>query len=231
MTDLLDRPATGPRGTVGVAGPGSGARRQAKTPTIALGVVVAVICGIAGVWLVTSAGETTTVLVFSRDVERGQVLEAADLTSTEVRADDTVALMVRARADEVVGRVALVDVSAGSLVSGDLVAEAGLVPEGQTIVGLDLSAGQAPSLQLVPGTTVMVLLTPAPNTDVASTEDANEAGDVLADAATVVEVTQAGQAVGQVFVSLAVDAGEARAVSSAASLNRVRLVQVGSAGE
>ena len=96
------------------------------------------------------------------------------------------------------------------------------VGEGQ--VGVELGAGELPSTRLLPGDTVTVILTPS-SAAALDGGAAATAGEVLVDAAVVVEAVPLGTQ-GRQFVALSMTESEARAVAAAASHGRVRLVLV-----
>ena len=206
-------------------GPGS-AVKKSRVPELALGALVLVVSALAALWLFTTSSERTEVLALANNVERGEVLDINDLVTVGIASDDALAVLKPDQASQMVGRVALTDLPAGVLAVPSQFAEASPLAAGEGIVGLDLTSGQVPSSRLTPGTTVSVILTPATSdADVASAGDVGDLGDVLVDTAIVVEsVPRGGQ--GGVYVALSMSEADARAVSVAASLDRVRLIQV-----
>jgi predicted RNA-binding protein len=192
-----------------------------------LGVLVLVVSALAALWLFQSSTDRTGVLALAGPVERGEVVTAEDLVTVEVAADEAIAVTRPGDVAGVVGRVALVDLPAGSLITASQVASAGEVQVGEGVVGLRLEPGQVPALRVTPGTTVSVLLTP-PSAMASESLTASqiEAGsEVLVDAATVVDAAALGGQ-GEMVVSLSMTEDQARTVASAATLGRVRLVQV-----
>lgn len=215
-------------GSLDLDGPGSGTRRgRTRSPEIILGVLVLVVSALASLYVFTSSTERSEVLAVSGLVERGDVVTADDLVVVEVGSDDALVTMSRDRTGEVIGRVALVDLPTGSLVTPAQLADVGGLAPGDGVVGLDLTAGAVPSLRLAPGSTVAVILTPAAGDVNAAVTDggAGELGEVLVEAAVVVEVVPLGSQ-GRLFVGLSMTEDEASAVSVAAAVGRVRLVQV-----
>lgn len=233
MTSVLTgrKNGSGPAGLgeeIDLDGPGSGgARNRSRSPEIVLGVLVLVVSALASLYVFTSSTERASVLAMARPVERGQIVAAEDLVVVEVGSDDALATMTRSRSGEVVGRRALVDLTPGVLLSPSLLAGPGGLTAGDGVVGLDLTAGAVPSLRLEPGSTVAVILTPAVGDVNAEVTGGGAAalGEVLVAAAEVVEVVPLGSQ-GRLFVALSMTQDEATAVSVAASVGRVRLVQV-----
>lgn len=213
---------------VGLDGPGSGpGTSRSRVPEIALGVLVLVVSALAVLWLFQSSSDRTGVLALAGPVERGEVVTAEDLVTVEVAADEAIAVTRPGEVDGVVGRVALVDLPAGSLITSSQVASADEVQVGEGVVGLRLEPGQVPALRLTPGTTVSVLLTPpsAMASESLTASQIEARSEVLVDAATVVDAGALGGQ-GEMVVSLSMTEDQARMVASAATLGRVRLVQV-----
>ncbi|HEY1117507.1 MAG TPA: SAF domain-containing protein, partial [Acidimicrobiales bacterium] len=169
----------------------------------------------------------TGVLALAGPIERGEVVTAEDLVTVEVAADEAIAVTHPGEVAGVVGRVALVDLPAGSLITSSQVASADEVEVGEGVVGLRLELGQVPALRLTPGTTVSVLLTPpsAMASESLTASQIEARSEVLVDAATVVDAAALGGQ-GEMVVSLSMTEDQARTVASAATLGRVRLVQV-----
>jgi hypothetical protein len=192
-----------------------------------VGVLVLVVSGLAALWLFESSADRTAVLALAGPVERGEVVTAEDLVTVEVAADEAIAVTRPGEVDGVVGRVALVDLPAGSLITSSQVASADEVEVGEGVVGLRLEPGQVPALRLTPGTTVSVLLTPpsAMASESLTASQIEARSEVLVDAATVVDAAALGGQ-GEMVVSLSMTEDQARMVASAATLGRVRLVQV-----
>lgn len=208
-------------------GPGSGATRS-RIPEVALGALVLVVSALAALWLFTTSSERTAVLALANPIERGEALEIDDMVTVDVASDDPLVVLRPNQAGEMVGRIALTDLPAGVLVTPSQFATTSTLKAGEGIVGLDLTSGQVPSSRLTPGTTVSVILTPTSTgggTEELSSGGAADLGEVLVDTAVVVETVPSGGQ-GNVYVALSMSEDDARAVSVAASLGRVRLVQV-----
>ena len=93
-----------------------------------------------------------------RDVPAGAVLSGADVSSTQVSLDPGVAVV--RPGDGVLGETALVDLSAGSVLSPAQVGSAPSLTAGQTVVPVRLKLGQRPQAGVRPG--ALVLAVPAP---------------------------------------------------------------------
>lgn len=131
----------------------SGRRRPAW---VIGGVVLVFLCALGSAFWWSQASGRVAVLVVAVDVPAGQVIEAGDLRTVQVAADSSVDLMPAAERGSVVGRVAAVRLSAGSLLSTAMVG-APLPPEaGQGVVAVSVDAGRYPPT-LTSGSTVTVV--------------------------------------------------------------------------
>ena len=201
--------------------------RRSRGPEALVGVIVLVASVVAALWVFTSASDRTPALALVGPVARGEVLETEDLVTVEVASDDALVTVHPQFAGDMVGRVALVDLSAGVLVTADQFTSATPVPEGQSVVGLSLEPGEIPTSRIGPGTQVKVVLLP-PSTaagEELSGGEVADRGEILVEEATVIESMPTGSA-GALFVSLSMDQADAEAVAVADSLGRVRLLQV-----
>ncbi len=68
-----------------------------------------------------------------------------------VASDDAIARLDGSQIDQVVGRVALVDLAPGTLVSRSVVAERPSLADGEGVVGLSLEPGGYPAMGVSPG--------------------------------------------------------------------------------
>lgn len=232
MTTTMREPSTnGPTkrvAAVGLDGPGSGpGTSRSRVPEIAVGVLVLVVSALAALWLFQSSADRTAVLALAAPVERGEIVTAEDLVTVEIAADEAITVLRPTEVGAVVGRVALVDLPAGVLITPSQVASADTLEVGEGIVGLRLDAGQVPTMRLTPGTTVSVLLTPptALSSEPLTASEIEEHSEVLVAAATVVDAVPLGGQ-GEMVVSLSMTEEQARVVASSATLGRVRIVQV-----
>ena len=136
--------------------PATGRRR--RTPELVVGILLVVGWILGTVLLVTAGRDRTPVLALAGDVARGQVISQADLSTVYVGSDASIAHLTEGESGEVVGRAALTDLGAGTVLTPELfAAPAEVLESGDATVGLSLEAGQLPSLRLAPGDRVSVV--------------------------------------------------------------------------
>lgn len=185
-----------------------------------------VLATIVGAWLFASlylsADDRRDVLALANPVERFDVVERADLRVVRLPPDSDLAWVPATRLDEVAGRVAATDLTAGSLLAEGQLVDPGerLVLESEAVVGVLVGPGDAPSTGLVRGAAVSVVVRPAAGTAGASVEIVEIAGWVA-------EVSSATSSSGDRPVAVVVASGEAAMVSAAAADRRVTLVVAG----
>jgi hypothetical protein len=149
-----DRAAT--RQGVGVEPPVS--RRRRRLPEMVVGVLLVAGFALAAVVLATSGRDRSPVLALADDVSRGEVINESHLSTVHVGSDSTLAAVAGGDEASVVGRAALTDLSAGTLVTHEQLGEpVEVLDRGAGVVGLSLEAGQLPSLDLAPGDRVSVV--------------------------------------------------------------------------
>ena len=138
-------------------------------PELVVGVLVMSVFALGAVLWHLSAVDRSPALAVVGTVERGDVISSDDLRVVYVSSDDALARMGESQMTEVVGRVALVDLAPGTLVTRSVVADRPTLEEGEGIVGLSLDPGGYPDLGLAPGdkvaTLVSLSLTPLVVTD------------------------------------------------------------------
>jgi len=204
-------------------GPVPSPGRKRRLPEMAAGLLLVAVCALGALWWLTSSTDRQPVLALRAPIERGQVIELADLQVVNIDTDQAIVVLADTEAAQVVGRVARTDLPAGTLVIPAQFSSGSTLGINEGVVGMSLEAGQFPSLALAPGDSVAIVLTPSPG-DPRAFGDAIEA-TVLVSRAEVVEVAQLGVQ-GALFVAVQVGEDEAARVAAAAATNRVRLIQV-----
>lgn len=205
----------GARPAVDVRPPG----RRVRVPEVAVGVLVMVVFALGAVMWHLSAVEKVPALVVASEVERGEVFESNDIRVAYVSSDDALARLDGSQLNRVVGRVALVDLAEGTLLTTSVVADAATVDGGDGVVGLSLDPGAYPGRGLAPGDRVNVVRA-------AEVADLDADPVVVARNATVFAVDEL--ASDRLLVSVLTTDADAEAVAAVAGAGGLRLVLVSS---
>lgn len=191
--------------------------RRVRLPELVVGVLVTVVFALGAVLWHLSSVEKVPALVAAAPIERGELIDAGDVRVAYLSSDSALARLDSTEMDLVVGRVALVDLAEGTLLSTSVAAEAPAVEAGSGVVGLALDPGAYPAQGLAPGDRVHVVLTgEVANPDAEPT--------VVARSATVFDVQEL--ASDQLLVSVLASEPDAEAVAAAAGSGGLRLVLV-----
>lgn len=207
-------PGRGPAVSRGPAPVVVGPRGRRRPGLVALGVVLTAVGALAATWLVASAGDRTPVLVLARDVPAGTVLTVADLASTDAALDPAVAVVPATDEATVLGLVAAVDLSAGSLLAPAQVAPAAPPAAGEVLVPLPVTPSQLPAAGVTAGDRLLVVDTPT---------DADPAIPPLTIPVTVVRLGPA-DVNGLAVLDVVTPAGNGPAVAVRAATGRFALV-------
>ena len=186
--------------------------RRVRVPQLALGVLLSGLAGLGFVLFNATSVQRTPVLALASDVQRGQVIEVEDLQVVHVGSDDVLAWTPADRSDLLVGRAAVTDLAAGTLLTTEQVAAGSTLTPGAGVVGLALAPGQYPTPRLAIG-------------DLVSVVEVSDGLVVLVEAAEVVGIEPVGTQ-GQWFISLQTGEADATAVAQAAATGEVRLVLI-----
>jgi hypothetical protein len=158
------------------------------------------------------------VVVLARDVKAGATLTEADVTTADVSVGEQVSV-VRPQ-DGVLGKTALSDLPAGSLLSPRSVGESAAVTAGQVLVPVRVKQGQRPQQGLRFGQQVLVV--PAPEDPTSPSGQALAQGPPIP--AAVVSVGEPDPATGDVVVDLRVPEKDGVGLARAAATGSVTLV-------
>lgn len=191
--------------------------RRVRLPEVAVGILVTVLFALGAVLWHLSSVEKVPALVITSDVARGDVIDSDDVRVAYVASDDSLARLDSSQMARVVGRAALVDLSAGTLLTTSVVSEAAAVNPGDGVVGLSLDPGAYPARGLAPGDRVNVVRA-------ADAADLDAAPTVVARNATVFAVEEL--ASDRLLVSVLTTEADAEAVAAVAGAGGLRLVLV-----
>ena len=201
-----------PAATATGAGPPVAAVRRMRIPQLVVGVLLTAGAALGFVLFNAASVQRTPVLALAGDVGRGHILAVDDLQVVHVGTDDVLALTPADRSELLVGRAAVVALSAGTLVTVEQFAQGRTLVPGAGVVGLALSPGQYPTPRLAIGDLVNVL-------------EVSDGDRLLVEAAEVIEVEAVGTQ-GQRFISLLTGEEQASTVAGAAASGEVRLVLI-----
>jgi hypothetical protein len=182
-------------------------------PWLALALVLVVGGGLLVGLLVQSAADRSTVLAAARTIAPGQVITNADLRVVDVGVDGEASLVPATSRSSVVGKVAVVGIPEGALLSPGQVAAGGGIEPGTVVVGALLAPGELPVSTLRAGDAVALV---AVSGGQGADRESLGTGTVF--------TTTAGTQTGSVFVSLVVDEEIAEQVADVAAQQRLRLL-------
>lgn len=140
-------------------------RGRRRPGLLMAGVAMAALGALTVMWLVSSVGDRSAVVLVARDVPYGAALSAEDLTTTSAALDSTVAVVAADDADAFVGMVAATDLAAGTLLSPASVTAGGVIGPGEVLVPLPLTSDRVPAGGLSSGDELLVIDAPPPGAD------------------------------------------------------------------
>jgi len=206
------------RAAAAVPSPLPAARHPRRWGRMAAGGLLVLGGGLVTSSLFASAGDRVEVLAVAHDVAENDVVGPEDLVRVRVGTDGGVATIRATELDATVGRVAAVDLVAGELLSPSQLRDRDepLIGPDEAVVGLLLSAADAPLSRLASGAPVRVVVRPATG----ATSDAMVVDGWLLD--TSAEVFKNGDRP----VSVVVPTGQVDVISPAAAEDRVSVAVV-----
>jgi len=186
------------------------ARRSPRL--IALGVLAIVLGALGAATLYSLNTNLINVVVMTRDVVRGDVIEVTDLAVVDMPGSLQVDMSRADELEEMVGQRALSDLPAGSFPLSRHVGEEP-VPQGKSLIGIRLTAGRLPSAALPPGTRVQL---------VSLAEDDDTVVDALMASSPVLLDDGSGH-----LLDVTVNNDAAAAIASLAATDQLVLISVG----
>lgn len=149
--------------------------RNVRRTELAAGLATIVTFALIGLLWHLRSVDRTAVLALAAAVGQGEVIDASDLRLTHLSSDNPLAALRPEDADRVVGRTAVADLAAGTLLTHGLVADTTELGADEGVFGLMLEPGQYPASDLAVGDTVDVVVggtsTPAGRAEVADVQD------------------------------------------------------------
>lgn len=198
--------------------------RQRNVGWLLGGVLVVLVCALAGVLLVTATDERVDVVVAAADIERGSAVERSDLRVVRVQVGSAVATVSPTAAAELIGRVPLGQIPEGSLLVAEMFSETEALGSGEVVVGAALDPGEAPTSTIEPGTVVKLLYSP----ETPAGEQLSAPSSLVLGSGTVWASETLGT--GQIWLTVRVEESVGLAVSQASQDEALRVVLAGDGG-
>ncbi|GIG21154.1 hypothetical protein Cch01nite_18780 [Cellulomonas chitinilytica] len=128
--------------------------------------MVLVVClgALGNVWLHASTSTAQPVVAARSTIERGTLIGRDQLMTVRIDKDLALRTVPGAGLDSLVGQRASLDVAAGSLITAESVTAENIPSEGHSLVGVAVSTGMLPGVELVSGDEVQVVTTQDPLT-------------------------------------------------------------------
>lgn len=172
--------------------------------------------GLIGVFAFQAVSTARDVVAVRQTIERGGVITRDNLMTVKVSIDPALKPVPGAEIDQLVGKRAAYDIVSGGVITRDQVTDQSLPARGNTVVGISLGPGMAPTQQIKPGDAVRIIPTPGQQGEV-------PAKDPATIPATVVTIS-VDEATGNTNLAVLVPSGVAARVAAIASTGRAAIV-------
>ncbi|MCU1360745.1 MAG: flagellar biosynthesis protein FlgA, partial [Ilumatobacteraceae bacterium] len=130
---------------------------RVRAQWLVLAAALTILAGILVAWSLTRAADRVSVVSVARPVAAGAVIQVDDLTVAQIAFDgDVRGLAPASSIDQLVGRVATIDLQPGSLLTVGMWADATGLSAGERTVGAVLTAGRFP-IGLAQGSSAVAL--------------------------------------------------------------------------
>lgn len=133
---------------------------------IAAGIALVILGGLGASWWSNVQSNSVSVLVLKEPVQRGDTIDQQDLTEMEIIGGQANNAINAENTNEILGKVAAVDLPKGAMLTDTAIAQNTTVPEGESLVGLSLEAAQIPATELRPGDHIRIVATPLQQGDI-----------------------------------------------------------------
>ena len=187
---------------------------------IALGIVALCLGGLLSYVIYARLANETSVVTVAQTVYRGEVIDAADLTTLTLQGSSIAQAVPAGDLEAMVGKRAAVDLVEGSVLVAPAVSDEVIPAAGRAVVGLKLSAGRTPTSLLIPSAAVRLVALPAP--DNGQGDDDDVTGDTFT--ARIVDQTNAADGT-SILVNVEVAANQAAAIAQLAAQDRIALIR------
>ncbi|MBA3529062.1 MAG: hypothetical protein H0T91_07120 [Propionibacteriaceae bacterium] len=187
---------------------------------IALGITALCLGALLSYFIYARVADESAVVAVVATVHRGGTVRASDLTTVKVSSGSGVPMVPASELNQLVGRKAVYDLVAGSLLPIGAVADVVVPSTGRAVVGIRLVSGRAPAGLLPPGSPVRLIAIPPAGAEPGFTDDYT--GDTVI--ARVVSQAEAADGTSTI-VNVDVPARQAPSVALLASQERLALVR------
>lgn len=186
-----------------------------RRPLVLMGAIAAVLVGaLAAVWIWTTSATATDVVAVRQAVQRGEVIDRADLEVVKVGLDPALDIVPASRIDQIAGQRAATDLAAGGLLVAGSVTNEVLPKAGEALVGVGLAPAMLPAEPLLPGDQVRIVETPGQQGEVVTAPVVMEA---VVSRVTILET-------GDTLVDVLVPTEKSAELAARAATGRVALV-------
>lgn len=196
-------------------------QRRWRPALVWLAIALIAAGGLIAARVLSTVGSTAEYLAVSRRVDVGATLQAADLTTVRITVDPALKPIKAADVSKAVGKFAAVGLTPGTLLTEGQLTDQAVPGPGKQLVGISLSEERVPSERIVPGDTVLLIITA--DDAVAITPQQQQQGNGAAPQtikATVVDV-RAGVKEGSTLLNVAVPDRDGPLVAARSAAGRI----------
>lgn len=187
-----------------------------RVPLISAAIAIIILGALGVAYLLTTQGQNQTVFAASDGIARGDIIQTSDLLAVQIPEGEPIPHYLTTQQADVVGRTAVVDIPAGSLVTPNTIGDGPGIPDDRSLVGLSLTPAQLPSYPLTNGDNIRVVGTPGNQADVPEELPTPVRATVISSSQDAVT--------GNTLVSVMVPASDAPRLAAQASTGRVALI-------
>jgi hypothetical protein len=187
-----------------------------RLPIIGAAIALIIVMALLFVWILQSQGRSETVFAVKGDIARGHIFEVDDLTAVQIPEGEPIPHFLTTQQGDVIGKTAVVDIPAGSLVVPKAISSGAGLPDDQSLVGMSLNNSQLPPYPLTNGDKVRIVSTPANQAEVPKETPQAVSASVVS--------TEKDTVSGQTLVAVMVPKADAPILAAKAATGRVALI-------
>ncbi len=195
-------------------------QRRWRPSLVWLAIALIAVGGLIAWRVLATVGSTAEYLAVSQRVEVGAAVQADDLTTVRITVDPALKPIKSADANKVVGKYAVVGLTPGTLLTDAQLTDQAVPGPGKQLVGMSLGEDRVPSQRLVPGDSVLLIITDdeGPAVNPQGQQPGRSAPQTIK--ATVVDV-RAGVKEGSTLLNVAVANRDAPVVAARSAAGRI----------